>query len=779
MKLLQLEIKSFRGATQAVKIDFDPKKNITMVFGENGNGKSTISDALVCLLSEELGSLDDRSTDKKSSYLVSTEGKMKDVLIKLTTDAGSFNANFSSSGKPVKQPPTGSPNVRQLRRSHITKLIDAQPAKRYDELRSYIDVSKIEASEDKLRELEKELSRTLDSQVKVLSSAQDTLNQQWEAENKPGADYISWAATEKAKDLTIEESRRNELRAILTAWGKLETAVADVKIKNNNTVLVSGELQQAITLLQAEQGNDDNEQQSLIALLQKTQTYLQGQVTVEECPVCAQSVNKNELSQSINERLSRMSTISKLMADKDAKQKLFDGANIILESAFKNMDETLSLFSKSIINVSVEIDKELTGIASEINGSDVVAVRKAYKKNIEALQKHITALTKEVENVEKALSQYNAITIQYDTIIANEVKTKETAELLEKTKAILKTVIDCRQNFVENELNSIAGEVDRIYKILHPNESIGGVKLSLKPGVKASLELSADFHTQKRINPQSLYSESHLDTLGICIFLALANKYNNGDTILILDDVVMSVDHSHLDRFIDLINQEAVKFTHVILTTHYRPWKDRYKHHRAGSASMQFIELKPWTLKNGISIQSFKMDYADLKMTIENPEFDRQNIAAKAGIFLENMLYFLAIKYRSRLPHSSDPKHTLGDYLTCFSTKLLPAMQVEHLTKDHTTGKYIESTPVVKTPLKAVVDELRSIAFIRNEVGAHFNLDSQTSDEEVRRFGELTLKLANLLICPDSGSLPIRDKSGSYFDTPSGSIRLHPLKEPS
>src|SRR3982750_4063113 len=110
MKLQHLEIKSFRGATHSVKIDFDPKKNTTMIFGENGNGKSTISDALVCLLSDELGSLDDRSTDKKSSYLVSTECAMKDVFIKLATDTGDFTASFSSSGKAVKQPPTGFPN---------------------------------------------------------------------------------------------------------------------------------------------------------------------------------------------------------------------------------------------------------------------------------------------------------------------------------------------------------------------------------------------------------------------------------------------------------------------------------------------------------------------------------------------------------------------------------------------------------------------------------------------------------------------------------------------
>ena len=301
----------------------------------------------------------------------------------------------------------------------------------------------------------------------------------------------------------------------------------------------------------------------------------------------------------------------------------------------------------------------------------------------------------------------------------------------------------------------------------------------MKPNVKASLELSANFHNQTDINPQSLYSESHLDTLGICIFLALAQKYNDGNTILILDDVVMSVDHSHLDRFIDLIKEEAKKFTHVLLTTHYRPWKDRYKHHRAGSGSMHFIELKPWSLKNGITLQSAKMDYSELKVTLASADFDRQVVAAKAGIFLENMLDFLTLKYRCKLPHVTDPRYTLGDYLSSFGKKLLPAMSVEHLIKDSETGDYNYESSIAKTLLKEVIEELRSIAFIRNEVGAHFNLDSEADDSEVVNFGRLTLRLAELLICPESGSLPIRSKSGSYHDTTTGSIRLHPFVEPS
>lgn len=125
--------------------------------------------------------------------------------------------------------------------------------------------------------------------------------------------------------------------------------------------------------------------------------------------------------------------------------------------------------------------------------------------------------------------------------------------------------------------------------------------------------MQANFHTEEGITPQSVYSESHLDTLGICIFLALAKKYSTGDTILVLDDVVMSVDDKHLDRFIDLLHDEEKHFGQIIITTHYRPWRERYRNNRAPAGNVQFMELRNWTKENGIRVFNSKIILAELK----------------------------------------------------------------------------------------------------------------------------------------------------------------------
>nr|MBA3284761.1 hypothetical protein [Nitrosopumilus sp.] len=66
-----------------------------------------------------------------------------------------------------------------------------------------------------------------------------------------------------------------------------------------------------------------------------------------------------------------------------------------------------------------------------------------------------------------------------------------------------------------------------------------------------------------------------------------------------------------------------------------------------------------------------------------------------------------------------------------------------------------------------------------NQVGAHFNFDgSLVSDGDIEDFGKATVEFAELLICPDCGALPDRNKSGSYWETKTGSIKLFPLIEP-
>lgn len=216
MKLNSLYIKSFRGATKPVTIEFDNSKKITMLFAENGNGKSTIADALICLCTDKMGSLDDKSSIDKSflKSLGTGTGKTK---ITLNTDAGAFTTSISGSAKAfVKTPATGQPSLKFLRRSQIINLINSQASDRYTALKDYLDVSNIYTGEESLRKVFREVEKDLGNSISTLQNANDTLEKCWKAEGSPDADMIAWAKLQTDVDLSKEDTAYKVLSELIT-----------------------------------------------------------------------------------------------------------------------------------------------------------------------------------------------------------------------------------------------------------------------------------------------------------------------------------------------------------------------------------------------------------------------------------------------------------------------------------------------------------------------------------------------------------------------------------
>ena len=221
-KLKSIELTFFRGATLPVKIEFAPDKKVTMIYGENGCGKSSIVDAFDFLCARDYGSLNDRKGADKD-LLTSITGKSDQLRVKLTTETTTWEARFKPSTKTiVVSPGTGCPDTRILRRSNILRLIDEIPSKRFEALKEYIDVSGIEKCEkslgDAIRTKEVELQR----HIQAYAQAESSLNQMWVAEKSPGKSAEEWAEQEAAKDVTQLQADSDEVGKLLSAIAELE-----------------------------------------------------------------------------------------------------------------------------------------------------------------------------------------------------------------------------------------------------------------------------------------------------------------------------------------------------------------------------------------------------------------------------------------------------------------------------------------------------------------------------------------------------------------------------
>lgn len=499
---------------------------------------------------------------------------------------------------------------------------------------------------------------------------------------------------------------------------------------------------------------------------------------IDHCPVCENGIKKVNVLKSLSEKIAAMQeyqTAQQALAQA-TKKKEQTGATFKLQ--IESFIAALNKFIPELKALLLANDSLLVAISeieAGVTNNDRYKSLQTYYSYFDEKIKHFDA---EAAKILKSINQHNLIKQQYVALTSCETNYTAAEKLSQFATQALEIVETKRKEFIDQELISISADIELLYQKLHPAESLGGIKLFLKPNVKNSIELNADFHSEAGITPQSLYSESHLDTLGICIFLALAKKYNDGNTLLILDDVVMSVDENHLDRFIDLLHEETTSFSHILITTHYRPWKDRYRFSRAPSHHVHFIELRPWSINSGIKFQNGKIDIEELNKALTSNDFDRQRIANLAGTVLENVLDFLSIKYQCKLARKHRNEFVLRELLDCLSSKLQKVLKVQHLAKNP-EGLCDETVGTTEQELKPLIDELKQLSAIRNQVGAHFNFDgSLVSDTDVELFGQKVSELAALLICPDLGNFPDKNKSGSYHETRSGAIRLYPFAEP-
>ncbi len=596
--LLKLELDAFRGATRPFSLVFDPSKRISLLYGENGTGKSTLADALVCLCTDDLGSLDDKSGADKS-YLVAAGRDPEDLRLALDTTQGTVNARYSSK-KIVRTPQEAPLKLRHLRRSSVVALSTAAPSARYEYLAGYFDLTGIAKSEDHLRSLVRTLKNDLDRAVSSLESAEKILEAVWQKEGGLFDDWRAWAEYEAGKDL---QEQRTQLRQVeqLLAFGDALLGAAD---RLTNTLQLGEQAfhrrrdaEQNLAEKQAASGQDAG----LLTLLQQARDHVAAHRDGEVCPVCEQPAGQAGLLQALETRIVAMAGLQTAAAEADAARREHERLQSVWQNALSDFDQALNAFLTAAQTASwpEAFEETLHQLADpELKPRKKYDVFAAARQRMEPLLegRRIAA-----DAIRKSVDQHLFLRENLQAVENHRQTIREQKSLMENAEKALKTVESARKAFIDEELAAVSAEVDALFQALHPGESLGEVHLFLKEKGKNSLELSARFHGESGVAPQSVYSESHLDTLALCIFMALAKRYGGSDTVLLLDDVLGACDDAHLDRFTALLQREAPHFAHVVVMTHHKAWFDR----SSTAEGVQARALGPWSLEKGMQWANF------------------------------------------------------------------------------------------------------------------------------------------------------------------------------
>ena len=787
-KIQSLELQNFRGATKPVKIDLDPKKSMVMIFGENGTGKSTLVDALDFIFNKNAGSLAEKSSTNIKKHLPAIRAKAQDVKVLIKSQKQKEWQGTLDGSSPLIKGDTGRFSVGILRRDKILKLVNARPKDRYDALKNFIELPNIRSAEESLRKVLKELENNLSQNIHTNTEQKQTLQQSWEEENSPGDSFLEWAKeiSQKQNDELEKKSQQYEntgkiIRKAIDCWEHFKKSKHDLNESDMNLQSIKDKIQEA---------GKKTQPIEIIDILQKTKSFLE-QSQTEDCPVCEQPIDRANLKIRIVERLKSETILMELNKEIKKTTEQHNTNSTIFLTNHKELIDAIKNLNKYIekeehIDEIIKI-KQQFNIKSLLNQNSFKSDSQSSRSfitdeklnqnsiiendiNIEKAEDFFKSLNPILEKLrklyqanQKQLDQLNLIKTAYLSLKNTEKKIEKLNKKTEFLQKILNIMEPERKTYIDNLLSNISQDIGSLYVKLHPKEGVQDISLYLKSKGTGSLEIKSSFQEVKA-PPQAYFSDSHLDTLGICIFIAMAKYFKND--IIVLDDVVTSVDQQHLSRFIKMLHDENKHFSQIILTTHYRPWREKYKFYRQPNSNIQLIELSAlWSIERGIRSSQTKLSIEELEILKNQTPFDRQNAGSKAGIFLESVLDYLSLLYECRLPRRPEPQYTLGELMNCFSKKFTDKLKVKKGNDDF-------------VPLSSVINELFQTAeTIRNQVGAHWNIAGMDiSDQEVMTFLDKTLELGKTLICNECGELP-QQKKQDCWQCGCGQTELYPISK--
>ena len=764
--LKKLMIKHLRGSVAPFSLPFEKGKKLTVVYGENGTGKSTVCDAFDFLGKGKVGSLENRGLGRPNKYWPSVGKKPNDVSVTLETfDDASCRASIAKSDV-VVNPAASRPRVEVLRRSQILALVEAKPGDRYAAISHFIDVTGVETSEAALRGLIRDLTQNRDVAVARVQENQDAIRQFWESAGNPGADPLAWAETECKRDPSTSDAEIEALNKLQIAYSRLleypsrlKTAGQASATANGAATAVQQRVQVCVQTIAADAGE-------VLGVLDAARAYLHKHPSPPVCPLCESAEKVQGLGERISQRLASFEALQTAQVQirtaetdvKRAEQQL----EVLRENAKRHANDFRT--ARAAFTWPADCPMPTTPAPQDIGALEPWLTASA----------HLPAEWKKAETARQDKKQFIAtLKRALKTYTENVQAQKDLDVLLPRLKRALEIVEEERRRFSDDILAKIAAEVGRIYELVHPDEGLNKISLELDPNKRASLEIGTSFCGETGAPPQAYFSDSHLDTLGLCVFLALGALEGPENTILVLDDVLASVDEPHVERLIEMLYAEAIKFRHCIITTHYRPWKQKLRWGWLKNGQCQFIELSKWTNAHGITLIRSIPDVERLRLLLTETPPDPQLVCAKAGVILEAALDFLTLLYECSVPRRAGGLHTLGDLLPSIDKKLRNALQVEVRVMDASGASSYQTKN-----LGPILNELIRIAQARNVFGCHFSAMSfELLDSDALRFGQIVLELIEAIADPDAG-WPKNDKSGTYWANSGETRRLHPLQQP-
>ncbi len=766
IKIKAINIQAFRGIPD---LELELNEKSLLLRGENGTGKSSLVDAIEFFFTGKISHLEGVQGLSLRHHAPHVNFAAEDVNIemKFNHDNISLNRTFTSLPSIPKQLKDYLQITQKgtfiLRRLQILAFIMSKPADRFRAIGSIIGIEQldeielrmmrlrddlkgeIESKNDEIDRLLKELSTIIGKDVTTDENILPALNEKLGEAKLPlieSFENVDKHAKEMLKTVRKADSI-DQFRVLNDILEEIKIAPLDEKIVNELNSL-NNKIKQ---LLQ----EDIRLELSVVNLLESGRKVIEVEV-MDFCPLCEQEIDRSSLLARIDNRLRTLRDLSDMASEirtlsvpvisnlqqvinklkitvskiKPIPELAKEKSKIIEKIAFLNEFVPQIMDAKDLKNeISVQMFNQHKIEINELWG--FISTKCGQLRN----DIGITEQEQKVISVVRLIEQTKSKSIDISRV-KNELRSYQNQyELAEKIFSIFSEVKKAK---IQEIYDSIQEDIQNFYLILHPKDPHKNIELTVALGRRASTELKIESFGRGGEDPRALISEGHLDSLGLCIFLAFVKKFNEGCTLVVLDDVVSTVDAKHRENICKLLFEEFGD-KQLIITTHDEVWyKQLLASQRAYKIVSNFknLEIVDWNIDTGPKILQYKPRWEKIQ---EKISFGDKTAGSEGRTYLEWLLKKICDVTNAPVPVNNWESGTVGD--------LFPhaRKRIDELVKDNS----------YKGKISSAFTELEKTIILGNLLSHDNILADEVSIDEVKNFCGHIHELHEVFLCPNCG----------------------------
>lgn len=699
-RIKTLTARCLRGIREAT-LPFE--KRSVVLLGENGSGKSSFVDALEFFFTGQVSHLEGAqaiSTFRHAPHIHFSRGDAA-VEVEFDQPPGVVSRTFRGlSSLPTELQnhiELGARSTFILRRKNLLDFILAQPAPRYQQLATIIgvdDLDKVErglmhAQHDSLAEKESldrqvqevagSLSKLLGEKVVTDEQTLAALNRKLAALQQPPIE--SFDEVEARKVAIVAQARSPaDIQRATRVQGALHTLD---ELQSNMAFL--DEHRRFWEEVEALQQDAEHLRQFLFQQVLKSSRRLISDFELDRCPVCLQAIDREVLLTSLDRRIKDAEQIAQKASEiralraalvEQVRAQLARVKKLTLQLTELELPLETKVLDRYIAHVegllsALEPDPVEMRLASVETYARAPEV-KMFGYYVGTLLPRLQSEKKRLEPTERdrrAVETIDLLTRVMDSRQAlSRLQPQRRAKIA--TYREMMTIYDCfvstKRAEVQKVYRDLESDIKRFFQFLHQGEGYREISLEIDEERRASTEIMMNFYDRTQEDPRAFNSEGHLDSLGLCIFLAFVKRFNAGFPLVVLDDVVSSIDSGHRQHVCGLLFKEFGDYQ-LLITTHDYVWFEELRaHQRAHKRGHLFINLQilDWSLDGGVRLDRYKPRWERVEEKLTDA--DKTGAAAETRKTLEWFLYEMCIAIEAPVALRRDVRYTVGDLYVPF-----------------------------------------------------------------------------------------------------------------